>query len=93
MDLLAEEVDVADPESEHLALAQATPCGHDRGRSVPVWECVDDCFDSLSRHGWILRCSRWGSLTDRALHGLVAMSRSSTAALNTLETLVKIVRT
>ena len=43
--------------------------------------------------GWTLRCSRWGSRTERALHGLVAISPSSTAALNTVETLVKMVRT
>ncbi len=34
-----------------------------------------------------------GSFTEPARHGLMAMSPSSTAALNTAETLVKMVRT
>jgi len=38
-------------------------------------------------------CWRDGSRTERALHGFVAMSPSSTAAVSTVEALVKIVRT
>ncbi len=49
VDLLAEEVDVAHAQTEHLALAQATPCGHDRGRSVPVRKGVDHGLDSFGR--------------------------------------------
>jgi hypothetical protein len=46
-----------------------------------------------SGHGSIVRTRRLGSFTDPARHGFVAMSPSSTAALNTAETFVKIVRT
>ena len=90
----AQEVDVADPEPERLALAEPAAGGDDPERPVAARQRVDDRLDLLDA-ATARSCvtGRFGSLTDPARHGLVAMSPSSTAALNTAETLVRIVRT
>jgi hypothetical protein len=52
--------------------------------TAPTW---------VAGHGWTFRSSSFGGRTDRALHGLRAISPSSTAALKTAETLMRTTRT
>ena len=93
MDLAAEEVDVPDPQPEHLALAEPAAGADHAERPVSLREGVDDRLDLLDRPGLHLALLDVRRPTDRALHGFEAISPSSTAALSTVDTLVKMART
>lgn len=93
VDTAAEEVDVADAQPERLALSKPASGGDDSDGAVAARQGVDD-GPHLSACPWLdFSVSRFGSRTDLAWQGLVAIRPSSKAALNTAETLVKIVRT
>jgi hypothetical protein len=93
VDLLAQEVDVAKPETERLTLTEPTASGDDTDTSVPLGQGVNHILTCSTGHGSTLRCSRFGSFTDPARHGFDVIRLSSTAALDTAETLVNTVRT